>query len=614
MPTQVNHPTEEDIDSSLLENQAQSVGHLFRERVAKTPDAIGFWYAEGDDYVKVPWREVKDHAYAMAAGLIALGVGEEDRVAIASGTRYEWALADLANMCAGAATTTIYPTTIADDVAFIISDSDSKVVFAENEGQLEKLRSIRDVIPSVSKVVVFDGDGDGDWVMSLEDLEILGRQELERNPGVVDGRIDNLTPDRLSTLIYTSGTTGRPKGVRLPHSNWTYIGASVDAIRILSPDDLQYLWLPLSHVFGKMLLTIPLQIGFPTAIDGRIDKIVDNLAVVKPTFMGAAPRIFEKAHGKIAMMMEEEGGVKLKLFNWAGSVGAQVSELREQGKSPSALLGAQHKIADKLVMSKIRERFGGNIRFFISGSAALNKDVGRWFDGMGLKIAEGYGMTESSAASTVNRIVAWQYGTVGWALPGMEFKIAEDGEVLMRGPGVMQGYHNNPDATAEALDPDGWLHTGDIGEIDERGFLRLTDRKKDLFKTSNGKYVAPSLIESQFKGMCPYISQIVVHGNDRNFVSALVTLDPDAITGWAAQHGLEGKSYEEIASSDQAREMIQGYIDELNGTLNRWEQIKKFTILGSDFSVESGELTPSLKVKRKVVGERYKSELDAHYI
>ncbi|MFZ1577597.1 MAG: long-chain fatty acid--CoA ligase [Nostocoides sp.] len=609
----LNSPTEEDVNHAVLENQAQSLGHLFRDRVNKTPDAIAYWYPEGEGYAKVTWRQAADRVYALAAGLVALGVGEEDRVAIAAGTSYDWVLADLANMCSGAATTTIYPTTIADDVAFIISDSGSKVIFAENAEQLEKLRSIRDVIPEVSKVVLFEGDGDGDWVMSMEDLEILGRQQLERDPETVSVRIENITPDRLATIIYTSGTTGRPKGVRLLHRAWAYEGAAVDSIRILGPDDLQYLWLPLAHVFGKVLLTLPIQIGFPTAIDGRIDKIVDNLAIVKPTFMGAAPRIFEKAYGRIQMMMEKEGGAKLKLFNWAGNVGRQVSVLKEDGKSPNAVLALQHRLADKIIMTKIRDRFGGNIRFFISGSAALNRDVARWFDAMGLQISEGYGMTESSAATTVNRVVAYKYGSVGWPLPGTELVLASDGEILMRGPGVMQGYHNNPEATAETLDSDGWLHTGDIGEIDERGFIRLTDRKKDLFKTSNGKYVAPSQIESMFKGLCPYASQIVVYGNDRNFVSALVTLDPEAIVGWAAANGLEGSSYEELASSEQAKAMIQGYIEQLNAGLNRWEQIKKFTILGSDLSIENGELTPSLKVKRKVVTERYKKELDAHY-
>jgi long-chain acyl-CoA synthetase len=615
---QIHAPADEPVDQGVLENRAQSVAHLFRERVAATPDRDAFRHAvisgSTEEWVSVTWAELDTVVRELGAGLIALGVEPEDRVAIASSTRYEWALADLAVMVSGGATTTIYPTTIADDVAYILSDSGTGIVFAENADQVEKLRSIRAQVPAVRKVVVFDAVADSDdWTLTLDDLRTLGREYLEGDPGAIDARIDKIQSDQLATIIYTSGTTGRPKGVRLPHSAWTYEAAAVDATGILSGDDLQYLWLPLAHVFGKVLLTLPIQVGFPTAIDGRIDKIVDNLAVVKPTFMGAAPRIFEKAFGRIQTMMEGDGGVKLKLFHWASGIGREVSVLREQGKSPSGLLALQHSIADKVIGTKIRERFGGRVRFFISGSAALNQDVARWFDGMGMLIMEGYGLTETSAASFVARPKAYRFGAVGWALPGTEVRIAEDGEVLLRGPGVMEGYHNNPDATAEVFDDEGWFHTGDIGEVDERGFLRITDRKKDLFKTSGGKYVAPSIIESTFKGLCPYGSQLVVYGADRNFVSALVTLDPDAITAWAEQHGMAGLSYAEIVRSDACQQMVQGYIDELNSGLNRWETIKKFTILEHDLSVDEGELTPSLKLKRKVVCDRYQDILDSHY-
>ncbi len=620
MPTStIANPSMEPLKDAVLRTPAQSVGHLYRDRVAKTPHQPALRYAvvgpDKDTWLTLTWAQMKKRTDAISAGLVALGVEPGQRVAIAAGTSLEWVLADTANMTAAAATTTIYPATIPQDVAFILHDSESKVVFAEDADKVDKLRSIRDQAPDVRKVVVFNTEGVDldDWVISLADLEALGAEYLAEHPTVLDERVDALQPDSLATLIYTSGTTGQPKGVRLPHSAWTYIGAAVDAVGILGPEDLQYLWLPLSHVFGKMLLVLPMQIGFPTVVDGRIPKIVENLAVVQPTFMGAAPRIFEKAYGRISQMMEEEGGIKFKLYTWASGVGRAVSELRESGKEPSGLLGIQYSLADKLVLSKVRERFGGRIKFFISGSAALNRDVARWFDSVGLQILEGYGMTESSAASTVNRPSGWRIGTVGWPLPGTEVRIAADGEVLMRGPGIMAGYHDNPVATEETLDDDGWLHTGDIGEIDERGFIRLTDRKKDLFKTSGGKYVAPSLVESTFKGICPFVSQIMVHGNERNFVSALITLDPEAIVGWAAHNGLEGKSYSEIAAAPQTREMIQGYVDELNAGLNRWETVRKFTLLDHDLTIDDGELTPSLKLKRKIVTERFKDLLDAHY-
>jgi long-chain acyl-CoA synthetase len=401
--------------------------------------------------------------------------------------------------------------------------------------------------------------------------------------------------------------------VRLSHDCWTYEAAAVDAIGLLSPDDLQYLWLPLAHVLGKVLLTLPLQIGFPTVLDGRVDKIVDNLAVVAPTFMGAAPRIFEKAYGRITTTMSAEGGVKARLFQWAIGVGSRVAVLRSEGRSASVLLATEFVIADALVLNKIQARFGGRIRFFISGSAALNVDVARWFDAAGILILEGYGLTESSAASFVNRPGAYAFGSVGWPLPGTEVQIAPDGEIMLRGPGIMAGYHNLPQDTAESVEPDGWLHTGDIGNLDERGFLRITDRKKDLFKTSNGKHVAPSAIESIFQGVCPYASQLIIEGEGRSFVTALVTLDPDAIQGWAAENRMAGMSYAELVSSPAVRQLVQGYVDQLNAKLNRWETVKKFIILERDLSIADGELTPSMKLRRKVVINKYKKELDSLY-
>jgi long-chain acyl-CoA synthetase len=602
----------ERVNDAVLEQRAETVAHLFRDRVAKSPHAEAFRFAEDDSWSSVTWTQVRERAYRLAAGLVALGVRPEDRVAIASSTRYEWALTDLAVMCAGGATTTIYPTTIAPDVAYILANSGSVVVFAEDDDQIAKLWERRVDLPEITRVVTFDGTSDGEWVISLDELEQMGVELLATNSSVVDDRIDALTKDQLATIIYTSGTTGRPKGVRLTHDAWTYEAAAVDSIGILDSNDLQYLWLPLAHVFGKVLLTLPLQIGFPTAIDGRVDKIVDNLAVVQPTFMGAAPRIFEKAYGRITMMMAAEGGLKEKLFLWAVSVGRGGAAMRARGEEPTGLLAKKLALADKLVLHKVRQRFGGRIRFFISGSAALNKDIANWFDSIGLTILEGYGLTETSAASFVNRPSSNQIGTVGWALPGTEAKIAEDGEVLLRGPGVMEGYHDKPQETAETLDADGWLHTGDIGTLDDRGYLRITDRKKDFFKTSGGKYVAPSLIESTFKGLCPYVSQFMVYGADHNFVTALVTLDPDAIKEWAELHGVSG-DYRAIVTSKEARDMVQVYIDNLNVNLNRWEQIKKFTILDHDLTIEDGHLTPSLKLRRKAVSEKYQETLDAHY-
>jgi long-chain acyl-CoA synthetase len=387
----------------------------------------------------------------------------------------------------------------------------------------------------------------------------------------------------------------------------------VQALGILDETDLQFLWLPMAHAFGKVLLSTQLACGFATAVDGRVERIIDNLAVVRPTFMGAAPRIFEKAYSRIVTMQASEGGLKERLFKRAFAVGLEVDRLNRDGTRVPVRLFAQHALFDRLVFAKVRQRFGGRVRFFISGAAALNQEIAEWFHAAGIVILEGYGLTETSAGSAVNHPDDYRFGCVGLVFPGTEFTIAEDGEILIRGPGVMEGYHNQPEETARALTPDGWLRTGDIGEIDDQGFVRVTDRKKDLFKTSGGKYIAPSAIESQFKAVCPYASQFLVHGSERNYVVALITLDPEAMAGWAAENQMADRTYAEVVGSPEVQEMVAGYVGTLNARLNRWESIKRWTVLDHDLTVESGELTPSLKVKRKVVETTYRDELDALY-
>src|SRR5690349_19051060 len=486
------------------------------ERVSASGDREAFRYPVGETWESVTWKEAGARVTRLAAGLVAAGIEPQQRVGIASGTRYEWILADLAIMCAGAATTTVYPSTMTEDVAYILADSECRVVFAEDDAQIAKLKEKRNELPQITKVVTFEGTADGDWIIGLDDLEKLGEELLN-----------------------------------------------------------------------------------------------DNGSVVRPTFMGAAPRIFEKAHGRIVTMQKQEGGLKEKIFNAAFAVGLKVDQLKREGKSVPPLLKVQHALFDRLVFSKIRERFGGRVRFFISGAAALNRDVAEWFHAAGILILEGYGMTESSAGSVVNHPEDYKFGTVGIPMPGTEIKIAQDGEILIKGPGVMQGYHNMPEATEETVN-DGWLHTGDIGEFDG-DHLRITDRKKDLFKTSGGKYIAPSAIESQFKAICPLASQFLVHGNERNYCVALVALDPDALTDWAEHHGKGGTPYDELVKDPEVEKEVADCVEQLNARLNRWESIKKWIILDHDLTVESGELTPSMKVKRKVVEENYKQEIDKLY-
>jgi long-chain acyl-CoA synthetase len=589
------------------------MARLFSDRVAETPNREAFRFPTATGWQSVTWARVDDTVRTIAAGLLALGLRPEERVAIASSTRIEWVYADLAVMCAGGATTTVYPTTGSEGVAFILADSGSRIVFAEDDAQVAKLREQRGHLPDVDRVVTFDGTPDGEWVIGLEDLEALGAKHLVEHPTAVDESVAAVRPEHLATLIYTSGTTGQPKGVELPHRCWTYIGAGATTLDLLSPDDLQYLWLPLAHAFGKMLLVLQLQVGFPSAIDGRIDKIVENLAVVRPTFMAGPPRIFEKVHSKVVQTIEEEGGLRHRLFTWAFRVGEQAAEARQLHLRPPRLVRAQLLVADRLVLAKIRHRLGGRIRFLVSGSAALSTDVSRWFAAAGMPLLEGYGLTETSSGACISRLDEVRFGVVGPPLVGTELKLADDGEIFLRGPGVMRGYHNLPAETAEVLGEDGWLATGDVGELDEAGRLRITDRKKDLAKTSGGKYIAPQAIEVIFKAVCPLASGMLVHADGRNYATALVTLDPEALSQWARAQGLTGTDYAALTTDPAVQSYVESCVEVLNGRLNRWETIKDFRILDHDLSVEGGELTPSMKIKRKILETRYRAVLDHMY-
>ncbi|MDH2391265.1 long-chain fatty acid--CoA ligase [Streptomyces sp. HNM0663] len=620
-------------NQTLIENRPPSVAMLFTERVAATPDGEAYRYpvppASGqgpDDWKSLSWRQAADRVDAIAAGLVDLGLRPEERVALASSTRVEWILADLGVMCAGGATTTVYPSTNAEESAYILADSESRMLIAEDASQLAKAREKRAELPGLSHVVVIDTEGveadpadpDG-WVLSLAELEARGAQHLEKHPDAVKERIKAITADQLATLIYTSGTTGRPKGVRLPHDNWSYMAKAMAATGLIFKDDVQYLWLPLAHVFGKVLTSGQIEVGHVTAVDGRVDKIIENLPVVQPTYMAAVPRIFEKVYNGVAAKARAAGGAKYKIFQWAAGVAREYAKAaqdsyRRTGKASAPFgLSAKHKIADVLVYGKLREAFGGRLRAAISGSAALSPDIGYFFSGAGIHILEGYGLTESSAASFVNPGEAYRTGTVGKPLPGCEVRIADDGEILLRGPGIMEGYHGLSDKTAEVLESDGWLHTGDIGELSADGYLRITDRKKDLIKTSGGKYVAPAEIEGQFKAVCPFVSNILVHGADRNFCTALIALDEATILGWAEEHGLGGKSYAEVVASKEVEQLVDGYVQRLNEGLQRWQTIKKFRLLPRDLDIEHGELTPSLKLKRPVVEREYKDLIEEMY-
>ncbi len=616
----------------LLESRPASMAHLFLSRVEATPDREAYRYPVAADdgapgaevWRSLTWSGTGERVKSIAAGLLALGLRPEERVAISSSTRVEWILADLGVMCAGAAATAVYPSTDADETAYILADSGSRAVFVEDTVQLAKVVAHTDRLPGLDHAILFDADGDvprvdGLDVLTLAELERRGTAYLRERPDAVDTAVRAIGPEQLATLIYTSGTTGRPKGVRLVHDCWSYQGVAQEVSGLLRPDDVQFLWLPLSHVFGNALIAGQVRTGHVIAVDGRVDRIVVNLPAVRPTVMASAPRIFEKVYNGIAGRARAEGGLKYKIFLWAAKVArdhARTGQERRAATGRSTVppwLAVRHAVADRLVYGKIRAAFGGRLRGSASGSAALAPEIGYFFAGAGVPVLEGYGLTETSGGCTVNRADDYRVGTVGVPLPGTEVRVAEDGELLLRGPGVMRGYHDLPEQTAEVLDGDGWFHTGDIGEVDGDGFVRITDRKKDLFKTSGGKYIAPTEIESRFKAVCPYTSNIVVIGNGRNYCTALITVDESVIMPWAESQGLGGRSYAEVASSPQAHALIDGFVERVNGDLQRWQTIKKFAVLPRDLDVEHGELTPSLKVKRPAVEREYAGIIEAMY-
>ena len=596
----------------MAASEFKSFVDMFHHRVRSTPDLDAIAGRVDGTWVWSKWSDVGRRVKNIAGGLRGLGIQTEQRVAILSGTRVEWILADLGILCAGGATTTIYPSNTAEECQYILTDSDSVMVFCDTQAQVSKLQSVCDQMPKVVKVILFDGASSADgWVITLADLEKQGEAWNAANPGQYDAIGAAIPPTQLATLIYTSGTTGKPKGVYLTHDCWVYEGQAVDAMGIITPSDRQFLWLPLAHSFGKVLESAFIRIGVPTAIDGDVNRIPEHCGEVQPTFMGAPPRIFEKAYTKAVSNAKDGGGMKWAIFNWAIGVGKEVSKLRQQGKDASGFLAIKYKIADKLVFSKLKARFGGRVRFFISGAAALNRDIAEFFHAADILILEGYGLTETSAASFVNRPDRFRFGTVGIPLDGTEVKIAEDGEILIKGRGVMQEYYNLPEATAETL-KDGWLHTGDIGEIHD-GFLKITDRKKDLIKTSGGKYIAPQELEGRLKAKLPLLSQVVIHGEKRNFVTMLVTLSPDTAEAWAKQNNIGFSNYEAFTKDPVVLKAVETAMNELNKELPSYSTIKKFAILPADLSVEEGDLTPSMKIKRKHVEKKHAALLDSFY-
>jgi long-chain acyl-CoA synthetase len=565
---------------------ADNLVALFLEQVRARGDATALRSKREGHWVPTSWKDWLRRARAVAAALVAAGVQKGDRVAVFGNTREEWVVADLGILMAGATTVPIYPSLVGDQVAYIVRDSGARVLVAEDASFVARIREAdAKLVDGLLRTILF--------------ADLPAPDPAKDAAAGVDERISAARAGDLATLVYTSGTTGPPKGVMLTHGNLVADAEALSKAVPMTADDEQLLFLPLAHIFGKMLVVAALRLGYTTAFAETMLKALDNAAEVRPTFMGAVPRVFEKVYAVANEKAAAAGGMKQRLFTWATEMGK-----RKQG-------GWGGFWADRLVLSKIRARFGGRIKFLISAGAPLAKELADWFDGAGIPVLEAYGLTETTGGTTLNRLGRQRYGTVGPALPGVQVKIAADGEVLVRGPTVMKGYWGHDEATGEVLDADGWFHTGDIGEIDDEGYLRITDRKKDIIVTAGGKNVAPQNIENLMK-QSAWVSQAMVYGDKRPYLVALVTLNVEMVTRFAREKGIAGEPLA-LVEHAEVRAEVQRAVDDVNSRLSSFETVKRFAILERDFTIEGGELTPTLKVKRKVVSDRYQALLENLY-
>ena len=583
----------------------------------------------GDSWQPTTFAGWRDTSGIWARGLCALGLDVGDRVGLVSVTRREWLFADIGILMAGGVTVPVYPSAMAEEAQFVLENSECRFAFVEDPAQLEKLVLHRAALPKLEKIIYIqdvallerpDAQGrlrvrldevlapNDPWLLSVQQLAELGRSIGE---GLLSDRRDQIEPSQPATIVYTSGTTGRPKGVVLTHDAFVFETQACETSMDVHEDDGLLLFLPLAHVFAKMVYIVCVNVRCEMLIPRSIATVLQDMAEARPTVMPAVPRIFEKAHAKIMAGVDAGGPVKKKVFQWALAIGREVSALRQEGKEPTGVLRVRYELAHRLVFTKIHAAFGGRVRGFISGAAPLSRELSEFFHAVGLLILEGYGMTENCAAATVNRLERFKFGTVGLPIPGVQIRIAEDGEVLIKGRNVMREYWNNPEATAETLN-DGWLHTGDVGELDAEGFLRITDRKKDIIVTAGGKNVAPQNIEAHIKN-APFVSQVMVYGDNRKFLTALITLEEDGIRKWADQKGIRYATTAELTQNAEVYKLLDGIIQEKNRTLASYETLKKFAILERDLTVEDGDLTPSLKMRRKEVTRKYQDLLDSFY-
>ncbi len=597
----------------LLADEPQTLAELFRQAFKKHNRADALNYKAGGKWQKVSSDEICSRAENIALGLYALGLRKDDKAAILAANSPEWTIVDAGCQFAGVVDVPVYTTLAETSVCYIINDSGAKVFFLQDNATFERITKIFPECKTIEKLVFFDSEGvTAENAISLAELENLGADLKNEKPNLLNDLAKTIEPNDVATLIYTSGTTGEPKGVMLSHTN--IISNVIDAGEkySFSRKDVPLSVLPLSHIFERGAMYLYIFNGMAVYYAESIDKVSENLREVRPTIFVGVPRIFEKVYAKAKLMAAQSSPLKEKIFDWAIEIGKEFALKTEKNLPVSYFLGVKHSIADKIVFSKFRDFFGGRLRFCITGGAALSETIYLIFNGAGVSIMQGYGLTETSPVITSSNPIDVKLGTVGKPIRNVETRIAADGEIEVLGPNVMLGYYNKEKATAEAFTEDGWFKTGDIGQFDDEGFLKITDRKKELFKTSGGKYIAPSPIEQLIKGS-RFVSQVVLIGNDRKFPSALIVPSFEQLASFAKHEGLKLETPKDFCANETVLKLLEKQVDELTKDLSKYEKVKKIALLEDEMTVEGGELTPTLKVKRRVVDEKYKDVIEKIY-
>lgn len=588
-----------------------TLGHsllAFKKRTAQK----AIMFKQNDRWISKNWPEYYNDIESFGAGLLALGIKPKERVAIMANTRYEWSLADHAAMGVHAVVISVYQNNTASDVEYILNNSESRVLILENEALLRVWQEVKDKCPHVEYIILMDPPKNkvDDNVYTWSHVESKGREVLKKNPTAFEDLCQSQKAGDTATLLYTSGTTGLPKGVVITHTQ--IISEVGEAFPIFGVDDtdVSLSFLPYAHILGRIEHWAHAYMGFTMAFAESVEKVRTNLAEIEPTFLISVPRIFEKVYAAINTQIDASP-VKKRLFTWAMGVGRRITELKLTHQTIPLELLATYELARKLVLNKINLAFGRRLRFAISGGAPLAADISSFFHAAGVLILEGYGLTETTAAITVNTPFNYKFGSVGRPIGDVELKIAEDGEILVRSHKVMKEYYKNPQATSEVM-TDGWFHTGDIGQILQGGDLKITDRKKDLIKTAGGKYVAPQKIEGLLK-LSPIVTQALIAGDQKKYIVALLTVDPVYLQALAKERSDSFSDWKELVSRPWVQDIVRDHIAETNSDLASYESIKRFLILPVEFTIEGGELTPSLKLKRKVLSQRYQKEIDSLY-